>query len=151
MTKERGGALIFLAVGIYGVVFSSGLPLGQWNEPGPGVFPLIVSILLCASGVSWWVRGKAKAERRETPGCREFISKYANPLRIAALTAAFIAALQLLGYLLTSTIYLFVLFWWVSGYRLAKAALLAVIFGPASWFFFGKLLSTPLPAGVLGL
>ena len=51
MTKERGGSLIFLAAGIYGLVFSTGLPFGRWNEPGPGVFPLALSILLCISGL----------------------------------------------------------------------------------------------------
>jgi putative tricarboxylic transport membrane protein len=149
MTKERGGSLIFLAAGIYGLVFSVGLPFGQWNEPGPGVFPLALSILLCVSGIVWFIRGKATGEKKETVGWGAFTRKFVTTIQIVGLTGAFILALEPLGYLLTSILYLFVLFFWVSRYRVWKAALLAVTFGVGSWLFFGKLLTTPLPKGFL--
>ena len=152
MSKERGGSLIFFAVGIYGLVFSIGLPLGRWNEPGPAVFPLALSILLCASGIFWFIQGKGKEEkekREKSAGLGGFVEKYKTPLRIVGLTAAFILALEPLGYLLASTLYIFVLFFWVSRYRVWIAVVLAVAFGPGSWLFFGKLLATSLPAGFL--
>jgi putative tricarboxylic transport membrane protein len=149
MTKERGGSLIFLAAGIYGLVFSIRLPFGQWNEPGPGVFPLALSILLCVSGIVWFIRGKAAGEKKEGVGWRKFARQFVTAVQIVGLTAAFIFALEPLGFLLTSTLYLFVLFLWVSRYRLRTAALLAITFGAGSWLFFEKLLSTPLPKGFL--
>lgn len=149
MSKERGGSLIFLAVGIYGLVFSIGLPLGRWNEPGPAVFPLALSILLCASGIFWFIQGKGKEEKKESAGLGGFVQKYKTPLRIVGLTAAFILALEPLGYLLASTLYIFVLFFWVSRYRIWIAVVLAVTFGPGSWLFFDKLLATQLPQGIL--
>ena len=142
MSKERGGSLIFFAVGIYGLVFSIGLPLGRWNEPGPAVFPLALSILLCASGIFWFIQGKGKGEKKESAGLGGFVRKYKTPLRIVGLTAAFIFALEPLGYLLASTLYIFILFFWVSRYRVWIAVVLAVAFGPGSWLFFGKLLAT---------
>ena len=39
MTKERGGSIIFLGAGIYGLVFSLGLPLGKVECAGFGGFP----------------------------------------------------------------------------------------------------------------
>ena len=151
MTKERGGSLVFLAAGIYGLVFSMGLSLGRWNEPGPGVFPLALSILLCVSGIVWFIRGKAKGEKKETVIRKAFIRKFSTPLQIVGLTAVFILVLEPLGYLLTSALYLFVLFLWVSRYRLWVAAVLAITFGAGSWLFFEKLLTTPLPKGFLPL
>jgi putative tricarboxylic transport membrane protein len=149
MTKERGGSLIFLAAGIYGGVFSLGLPMGRWSEPGPGVFPLLISILLCVSGVVWFIRGKAKREEQQAATAVEGPSrKYATAARIVGVTAAFILFLEPLGFVVTSTAYLFVLFCWVSRYRLWSAALLAVVFGTGSWLFFEKLLNTPLPNGL---
>ena len=147
MTKERGGSLIFLAAGMYGVIFSATLPMGRWNEPGPGVFPMAISVLLCLSGVVWFIRGRAREKReiRKTAGWHDFARKFKTAVQIVGLTGAFIAALELLGYLLTSILYLFLLFWWVSRYRLWVAAVLAVTFGAGSWFFFGRLLTTPLP------
>ena len=149
MTKERGGSLIFLTAGIYGFIFSVQLPLGRWNQPGPAVFPLALSILLCIFGVSWFIRGKGEREKQETVSLKEFVRKFMTPIRIVGLTAAFILTFETLGYLLGSTIYLFVLFFWVSRYRLWTALALAVAFGAGSWLFFGKLLATPLPMGFL--
>lgn len=149
MTKERGGSLIFLAAGIYGLVFSTSLPMGRWNEPGPGVFPLAISILLCISGIAWFIHGKSKGEKKETAGGGDFARRFITAAQIVGLTGGFIAALEPLGYLLTSILYLFILFAWVSRYRLWVAAVYAVTFGAGSWLFFEKLLTTPLPKGFL--
>jgi len=149
MSKERGGSLIFFATGIYGLIFSVGLPLGRWNEPGPAVFPVALSILLCASGIYWFNRGKEKEEKKESAGLGGFVQKYKTPLRIIGLTAAYILCLVPLGYMLASTLYIFILFLWVSRYRLRVAVLLALIFGIGSWAFFEKLLTTQLPKGIL--
>ena len=151
MTKERGGSLIFLAVGIYGLIFSIPLPLGKWNQPGPGVFPLTLSILLCIFGISWFIQGKARGEKKEGAGLGGFVRKYTTPMQIVGLTGAYILTLESLGYLVGSTIYLFVLFLWVSRYRLWVAAVLAIAFGAGSWLFFEKLLATQLPGGFLPL
>jgi putative tricarboxylic transport membrane protein len=151
MNKERGGSLIFLAAGIYGTIFSIQLPLGRWNQPGPAVFPLSISILLCVFGVSWFFRGKGTAEKKGTVGPGEFLGKFITPMQIVALTAAFILSFNSLGYLLASMLYLFVLFLWVSHYRFWAALGLAIAFGAGSWLFFGKVLTTSLPKGFLPL
>ena len=149
MTKERGGSLIFLAAGVYGLVLSSRLPMGRWNEPGAGVFPLVLSGLLCLFGILLFVRGKG--EKKAPVGLEESLRRLMTPLQVTCITAAFILSLQPLGYLLASTIYLFVLFLWVSRYALWIAIILSLAFGPGSWLFFKKLLSTPLPSGFLPL
>ena len=154
MTKERGGSLIFLVAGLYGLVFSLGLPLGRWNEPGPGVFPLAISILLCVSGILWFIRGGEKGERGERSGIavrQRFFQQFSTAIRIVALTALFIGVLETLGYLVTSVLYLFALFFWVSRYRLRSAVVLAIACGMGSWLFFEKLLTTPLPKGFWSL
>jgi putative tricarboxylic transport membrane protein len=149
MTKERGGSLIFLAAGIYGLVFSTQLPLGRWNQPGPAVFPLGLSVLLCIFGILWFIQGKGQGEKKQPASLRGIIQQFTTPLQIVGLTAAFILTFELLGYLLASTIYLFVLFLWISRYRLWTALVLAIAFGAGSWLFFEKLLATPLPKGFL--
>ena len=151
MSKERGGSLIFLAAGIYGLIFSIQLPLGRWNQPGPAVFPLSLSILLCIFGISWFIQGKGNAEKKETLGLGGFVRKFITPIRIVGLTAAFILTFDSLGYLLASTLYLFILFRWVSRYRFWTALGLAIAFGAGSWLFFGKVLTTSLPKGFLPL
>jgi putative tricarboxylic transport membrane protein len=149
MTKERGGSIIFLAAGIYGLVYSIGLPLGKWNAPGPGVFPLSLSILLCVFGLVWFVQGRAKEGEKPRERLAGLFGKSGTPLRIAGITAAFIFLLEPLGYLPASMVYTFTLFCLISRYRFWIAATLAVTFGAGSWVFFTKVLSTPLPMGLL--
>ena len=56
MNSQRAGSLVLLAVGLYGLILTVQLPMGKWNEPGAGAFPLIVSILLCCAGGFIFVR-----------------------------------------------------------------------------------------------
>ena len=148
MSKERAGGLIFLFTGIYGFIFSTQLPLGKLSEPGPGVLPLSLSTLLCISGILWLILGKGGGREKARMGFREFIKKSLTPLQIVVLTGAFIFLLSLLGYLVASMLYLFLLFLWVSRYKLWVAAGLAVVIGGGSWYFFGKLLAVQLPKGL---
>ena len=91
------------------------------------------------------------AEKKETVRLGGFPRKFITPVQIVALTAAFILTFDSLGYLLASTLYLFVLFIWVSRYRFWTALGLAIAFGAGSWLFFGKVLTTSLPQGFLPL
>lgn len=145
MTKERAGSLIFLVTGFYGLVLSLQLPMGGWSEPGAGAFPLIVSVLLTLSGILMFVAGKGDVKN----DLRAIVKEQKTPFQIVMLTALFIAALNSLGYLLTSSLYLFALLSWVSRYKLWIAAASAVALGTASWYVFGKLLEMPLPQGLL--
>jgi putative tricarboxylic transport membrane protein len=153
MTKDRAASLLFLCTGIYGFVFSVQLPMGRWNEPGPGVFPMTLSLLLLIFGAAWFIRGKQRAEEkdegRRKAGAYAFMKNLETPLKIVAVTALFILAFNWLGYLAASSLYLFVLLLWVSRYRVIVSAALAVAIGVGSWYFFAKILVVPLPQGFL--
>ena len=152
MTNDRTASLLFLASGIYGFTYSVQLPMGRWNEPGPGVFPFAISILLLISGAVWFIRGKGgKAEKgeREKAGGFAFLRNLATPLKIVGLTALFILVFTRVGYLITSSLYLFILLLWVSRYKVIVSAALAVGIGVGSWYFFAKILAVQLPQGFL--
>jgi putative tricarboxylic transport membrane protein len=145
MTKERVGSIIFLAFGIYGLALSLQLPMGSWGEPGAGPFPLIVSILLCLSGLKLFFAGQKTVD----VDWKTFCTEQRTPFQIVILTVAFIAALDRLGYLLTSTLYLFALLAWVSRYKIWISLAIALSIGIGSWYVFGRLLGTALPEGLL--
>jgi putative tricarboxylic transport membrane protein len=154
MNKECAASLIFFVAGIYGFIFSVPLPLGRWREPGPGVFPLSLSILLCLSGILWFFYGKKKGNKgkeEERIDWRGIAVRLITPLKILGITLAFILSLERLGYLLGSSLYMFILFLVVSRYRLWIAIGLALIAGIGSWYFFHKMLAIQLPQGLLPL
>ncbi len=149
MNKERAGGLIFLLTGCYGFILSVQLPLGKLNEPGPGILPLCLSILLGVSGALWLILGKSEAEEKGGAGAlRPLLGKFFTPFEIVVVTAAFILVLNPLGYLAAATLYLFCLFLWVSRYKIWAAMVLAMAIGGGSWYFFGKILAVQLPRGV---
>jgi putative tricarboxylic transport membrane protein len=152
MTNDRAASLLFLCSGIYGFYFSVQLPMGRWNEPGPGVFPFTLSLLLLIFGAAWFIRGKRRAGANDEPekaGASAFIKTLATPLKIVGLTALLILVFNQVGYLISSSLYLFVLLLWVSRYRVVFSAALAVAIGVGSWYFFAKILVVPLPQGFL--
>ena len=146
MNKTRAGSLVLFVTGVYGLILSLRLPLGEWREPGAGAFPVIVSILLALSGVFIFATAREKIEI----DWRQFVKRQSTPFQIVALTAGFIATMDWLGYLLASSLYLFALLFWVSRYRIWVAIGSAVVIGTASWYVFGILFGTPLPPGLLG-
>jgi uncharacterized membrane protein len=148
MVNDRLASSAFFMIGLYGLIFSIQLPMGKWREPGPGVFPLALSILLCFFGVLWFARGKGK--RGEVSAYRiGAIGKLSTPLKIVGATTALVIAWDCLGYLLASSFYVFFLFFGVSRYKCVTAIGLAVAIGVGSWLFFHKLLAVQLPAGLL--
>ena len=145
MNKDRVGSLIFVLAGIYGILFSLRIPMGKWNEPGPGVFPLCVSILLLASGMAGFIRRKVKGEERKKLDWPDEMRKLPPLLKIVGLTAVFILALDRVGFLVATTLYLFLLLLWVSRYKLWPATGLAVGLGFGCWYFFVEILAVDLP------
>ena len=146
MNKDRAGSFIFLLVGILGFIFSIKLPMGKLTEPGPGVFPLLLSTLLSILGVLIFLFAKAKKTMDERTDSRQLT----KPLFIVLFTAAFILALGRLGYLVSSALYLWGLFFLVCRFRLGTAAALAGALSAVSWYFFGNILGVHLPRGPWG-
>jgi putative tricarboxylic transport membrane protein len=150
VSKERVGGIIFFLVGFYGLIFCIRMPLGKWNEPGPGIFPLFLSILLCAFGILWFILGKEK-EKANIPWVlfiKRIINIVRTPLKIILVTAVFILVLNWLGYLIVSVIFLLALYLWISRYNLWISLVFSLGIGGCSWYFFGKLLSAQLPQGI---
>ncbi len=147
MNKERAGSLIITAAGVYGFIFSVHLPIGNWARPGPGLFPLILSILLCTVGVSIFVshRGEYRIKWREV------IGQQVKPLKIVLLTALFIVGMERVGYLIISLFYLFALLFWVCSFRLWVSLCIALAVTLTSAYLFQVVLGLQIPAGILGL
>jgi putative tricarboxylic transport membrane protein len=145
MNKERIGSLFFLFTGLFALFHSLKYPIGSLTLPGPGMFPLVLSVLMCILGILIFVSGKGK----EGIDWHTPIKQLARPVKIFILTVGLILAFEPLGFLITSFFYLFGLFLWVCRFRLWVALMWAIVLMPASFIFFGKILGLLLPMGPL--
>ena len=151
MIKARAGGLLFLLTGIYGLVYSRSLPMGRWNEPGPGAFPFGLALLLVFSGIMTIARGKGEKEEEQKGKGRDFLRNLITPLLIVLLTLGFILSLEWAGYVTSVVVYLFILFFGICRYKLPLAAGMAGVFGLGSWYLFVKILGVQLPLSFWGL
>ena len=151
MNKELVGGLIFLLTGTYGLIFSLSLPMGRWNEPGPGAFPFGLALLLAFSGIMIIARAKSKKEEKQEGTAREFLRSVITPLLIVLLTLGFILVLERVGYVASVLVYLFILFFGICRYTLPLAAGMAAVFGLGSWYLFAKILGVQLPLSFWGI
>ncbi|MGW0161189.1 tripartite tricarboxylate transporter TctB family protein [Mycobacterium sp. NPDC003323] len=55
---QLAGALVGIAIGIAGAIFSWGYGLGSLSEPGPGLWPFIVSIAILLMSAGLLVAGR---------------------------------------------------------------------------------------------
>lgn len=149
MGRQRVAGFIFLVIGTLGFVDALRFSWGSWAEPGPGPFPLAVSLLLAVAGIVKIVQDLRAGERGERIEWPAMARGFATPLKILGATAAFILVLERLGYLASTLLFLFVLFVWVCRYRFWIALGLSVAIGVGSWVFFEALLKVQLPEGLL--
>jgi hypothetical protein len=143
MSKERLSSVLFFLVGILALTQSVQFSMGTPEKPGPGVFPLILSVLLVVIGVLLFF-----AERgHEKLNWSRLIREKGTVWKIIMLSAAFVAAFEGLGYLASSAGYLFLLFFWVCRFRAGTAVALTAIITISSWYLFGTILGLQLPVG----
>jgi hypothetical protein len=140
------GTIFILA--LYGAVSSFLMPLGQLQEPGPGFFPLALStILLVLSGLGIF---SARPSSEDLARSEPFWGDMKTPMKIVLATGLAIFAFEPVGFLITSSCFLVLLFLWVSLYPWWKAVVFGIAGGVSGWFCFVRLLGVPMPGGILG-
>ncbi len=148
INTDRVGFGTIFVLALYGVVSSSLMPMGRLQEPGPGFFPLALSaILLVISGLGI-VSARPSAE--DLARLEPFWGDMKTPVKIVLATGLAVLAFEPIGFLITSSCFLVLLFLWVSRYPWWKAILFGIAGGFSGWFCFVKLLGVPMPGGFLG-
>ena len=120
---------------------------GQAAGPGTGI---ISPWPLRASAYSFHPRADIfQGRETSTHGLEKNLGEFRIPIRIMLLTVGAIYFWEDLGFLVVCSLYLFLLFFWASGFRLRKALILGLAGGITGWFFFAKFLGVAVPLGIL--
>ncbi len=140
-----GAAFLALAMGAW--VAGRGLPFGSARQPGPGFFPLGLTLLLAALAVALLARGL----RRAGPDLRAAWADRAGRHRLLLMSGAllgYVATVETAGYLVTTTGLFVVLVRWVGGRGWVTTLVVSVLAAAASHALFARTLGVSLPAGI---
>jgi putative tricarboxylic transport membrane protein len=124
--------------------------LGQLTSPGAGFFPLLtgsVMSLLSAALLMKSILNRDRAGQRENFWLRPASSR--KVLFALACLVFYLIALDFLGYIVTTFIFILSLFRWISGKRWTTSLLAALILSVGSYLLFKTGLGVSLPPGMI--
>ena len=122
------------------------MPMGRLRQPGAGVFPVISGFLLLLGSVSalWEGLKTRKIESVELPAG----SDLRRLLVLVGGILGYLVLLPILGQLISSTIFCFVLIRVLSSLSIWRVALYALVMAGAAYLLFVRFLMLPMPAGI---
>lgn len=157
------GSIVFaglmLAVGLVYEIMALNMPLGRLSYPGPGLFPMIIGILLIATALGCLLQeilskkrtgGGPSASPRlnpepNTPQNRNVVKTY----QLIALMVAYALALKTVGFLISIVLFLIAAIRIFGNRRWFSALAIAGVVAGISYVSFVLWLKVPLPLGIL--
>ncbi|HEV8583578.1 MAG TPA: tripartite tricarboxylate transporter TctB family protein [Methylomirabilota bacterium] len=136
------GALALVAV--FAFTQARYLEVGSVTQPGPGFFPLVLSVALAIVAGALFVQARHAGGALAEPTDRGRLAT-----TLVAL-AAYVLLFERLGFVLATIGMLAFLFGALGGYRWRVAVGAAVVITLAAWVLFDTWLQVRLPVGVLG-
>jgi hypothetical protein len=142
MTLRRdhvaGGA--FIVAGALVFAMSGDLPFGTLASPGAGMMPKLVLGLMMAFGAIILLRAG------ESPPLAEIAwSDFRHAATVVVVSAVAIALYTTIGFVLSVTLLLFVLFYFIEHRNIWAALAISAGVTGLSYFLFNTLLKSPLP------
>jgi hypothetical protein len=133
-----GGA--FIIAGALVFAMSGDLPFGTLASPGAGMMPKLVLGLMMAFGAIILLRAS------ESPPLAEIAwGDFRHAATVVVVSAVAIALYTTIGFLLSVTLLLFVLFYFIERRNIWAALVISAGVTGLSYFLFNTLLKSPLP------
>ena len=142
---NRVWGILLCAVGAFYLIEGFNLPPAAIGDPlGPLVFPTILGLSMVACGVYLAVRPGP----RTTPAV---LSRRTFPqvLILFALLLLYSAAISWVGYLFSTAIFVFITAFLMGERSWPKGLVISALFSAAIFFLFVRILTIPLPLGLL--
>jgi putative tricarboxylic transport membrane protein len=144
------GGLFWLAMGLFVCLVSLlKFGLGSFGYPGPGFFPFLVGLLLFFLSIG--MIGRALKERLTSADFKEWPSFRRNVTITLLVLFVYAFVLESIGYLIASFLLFVYLFKFPSGKRWWVSIAFSVLVVGITYYFFGVLLKTQFPTGILNI
>ena len=131
---------VFIAAGAILFAVSGDLPFGTLASPGAGMMPKLVLGLLMAFGAILALRAGESPPLAELPW-----NDLTHAVTVVAVSAVAIALYIVIGFVLSVTLLLFVLLYFIERRKLWPALAVSIGVTVVSYLMFSTLLRSPLP------
>ena len=140
LRRDHVAGGVFIAAGALVLAMSGDLPFGTLASPGAGMLPKLVLGLMMAFGAI------IVARAGESPPLAEIDwSDFRHAATVVAVSAIAIALYTKIGFVLSVTLLLFVLLYFIERRSLWGALAVSIGVTVGSYFLFSTLLKSPLP------
>ena len=132
-------ALVVIALGVASLLGSWTLGIGAASQPGPGTWPLVVSVVLVALGVALFLLA------RRTHDAERFTRASWLVLVGLATMVGFVAVIPVIGFEIPSALLMFVWLRFLGGESWRLSAVLSPAVVAVFYLIFVVALSVPIP------
>ena len=152
MEREKWSSLVWLGVGIFICIGSLRLSLGEFHNPGPGFLSFFAGLVIMGLALVLHVRSrKARPDAKQgksEPIWRDRQKGFKMILTVAALLA-YAVAMNYLGFLISTFLFLAVLLKTIEPQRWSVALIGSLLASAAFYVIFEIGLRSQLPKGLL--
>jgi putative tricarboxylic transport membrane protein len=140
-----GGIGLVLALAYLGLAFQ--ISFGQLDQPGPGIFPVLVGVILTLASLATMWEGwqMEKAELVDFPAGAD----RKRILSLVALLFGYFLLLPWLGQIIAGTLFCIFLMRVLSSLGWLRIVVYSLLMSIAIYVMFVRLLKVPMPSGVL--
>ena len=147
-TIRQFGAFFWIGISAVVCVDSFRTGIGAFRSPGSGFFPFWLGVILAILALILVVVSRIKGEREKRTDLWRG-TKWRDVIGVMILTLIYSLILKPLGYLITTVVFMAVLFYMGERKRIWAKIALAFIVVLASYVTFQHWLKVPLPKGIL--
>ncbi|MBO8162844.1 MAG: tripartite tricarboxylate transporter TctB family protein [Brevibacillus sp.] len=139
---DRYSSVVFTMIGVFFVAESGSISASAYgSKVGPNLFPLGLGILLILLSLRlFWEASRKKSEQKATPAVdhRRLIS-------FVVLTFLYAVVMEWMGYVLSTSLFLFCAFWLMNKENWWKSAMIACSFSLLVYYIYVDGLKGTLP------
>jgi putative tricarboxylic transport membrane protein len=150
MMRDRISGIVFILIGAGVFIASLNYPVGTLPKPGGGFFPLLAAALLLVLSVVFTFESFT---RRAEPGhVPPFFPARETPRRILFGAAALVAyryLIPLIGFALSTGLFILLLGRFLENFSWKRSLLFAVLTAVASYYLFQVVLKIQMPVPLL--
>lgn len=130
------------------IAISAGFPAGRDGVPGPGMVPIIVSVLLAAASITLIIHSLRMAPEENHP-LAMFSDDSKRVYLCMGVLIVYVVLLGFLGFLISTVLLLFLFIRWFAKKTYLFSGVYAVVLTALIYSVFRFLLKVPLDFGIL--